>query len=279
MEKRTNMINFQTVYSIGIVLVSVDRKNLVGLSKEGEDLLKEEVSGYWLIWFHSPNELQHGTQHFEILNSSYCRTEQLIIEPITLCNELCLALNVFNNDTMALAPARKPYRIVFIDSFVVSALQDAGGYAISRQNNLELHLGCHTCWLSYFTLVCLWCWRTVSRCTVTWLPNFLGWVDYFIFLPLVLRWRASRTRAPLLCFIIGVLAVGVETSRCDKCIIVTKEITFGEEPVNGDCNRLNRNRKIGITQRGVHQLICRYSVNVFSTISTDFVYCIQLTGT
>ena len=33
---------------------------------------------------------------------------------------------------------------VFIDSFVVSALQDAGGYAISRQNNLELHLGCHT---------------------------------------------------------------------------------------------------------------------------------------
>ena len=62
---------------------------------------------------------------------------------------------------------------VFIDSFVVSALQDAGGYAISRQNNLELHLGCHTCWLSYFTLVCLWCRRTVGR-TVTWLPNFLG---------------------------------------------------------------------------------------------------------
>ena len=34
---------------------------------------------------------------------------------------------------------------LFIDSLVVSALQDAGGYAISRQNNLELHLGCHTC--------------------------------------------------------------------------------------------------------------------------------------
>ena len=30
-------------------------------------------------------------------------------------------------------------------SLVVSASQDAGGYAISRQNNLELHLGCHTC--------------------------------------------------------------------------------------------------------------------------------------
>ena len=31
------------------------------------------------------------------------------------------------------------------DSLVVSALQDAGGYAISLQNNLELHLGCRTC--------------------------------------------------------------------------------------------------------------------------------------
>ena len=35
--------------------------------------------------------------------------------------------------------------LVFIDSFVVSALQDAGGYVISRQNNLKLHLGYHTC--------------------------------------------------------------------------------------------------------------------------------------
>ena len=33
----------------------------------------------------------------------------------------------------------------------------------SRQDNLELHFGCHTCWLSYFTLVCLWCGQTVSR--------------------------------------------------------------------------------------------------------------------
>ena len=41
--------------------------------------------------------------------------------------------------------------------------QDAGGYAISRQNNLELHLGCPTCWLSYFTLVCLWCSRAGER--------------------------------------------------------------------------------------------------------------------
>ena len=83
---------------------------------------------------------------------------------------------------------------VFIDSFVVSAF-------VSRQNSLELYLGCHTCWLRYFTLVCQWCGRTVSRvggrCTVTWLQNFLGWVDYFIFLPMVLHWRALHTRALL----------------------------------------------------------------------------------
>ena len=75
-------------------------------------------------------------------------------------------------------------------SLVVSASQDAGGYAISRQNNLELHLGCHTCWMSYFTLVCLWRGQTdgraVGRCTVTWSPNFLRWVVYHIFLSMVL---------------------------------------------------------------------------------------------
>ena len=33
---------------------------------------------------------------------------------------------------------------VFIDPLTSSALQDEGGYAIFRQNKLELHLGCHT---------------------------------------------------------------------------------------------------------------------------------------
>ena len=72
---------------------------------------------------------------------------------------------------------------LFIDYLVVSALQDAGGYVISRQNNLELHLSCHTCWLSYFSLVYLWWGRTVSRavyghvitkfCRMGSLPHFL----------------------------------------------------------------------------------------------------------
>ena len=34
---------------------------------------------------------------------------------------------------------------VFMDSLVVSASQDAGGYVICRRNILELLLGCHTC--------------------------------------------------------------------------------------------------------------------------------------
>ena len=67
----------------------------------------------------------------------------------------------------------------------------------------KLTLSC-VCWLNYFTLECLWCGRTVgrsgSRCTVTWLPNFLGWVVYHIFLPMVLRCalRARELRYKLL---------------------------------------------------------------------------------
>ena len=37
-----------------------------------------------------------------------------------------------------------------------------------------------------YTLVCLWCGRTedrASRCTVTWMPNFLGWKDFLSYEP------------------------------------------------------------------------------------------------
>ena len=54
---------------------------------------------------------------------------------------------------------------VFIDSLAVSALQDAGGYAISRQNIFELHLLIK---LFYIGMPVM---RTdghsVGRCTVT----------------------------------------------------------------------------------------------------------------
>ena len=51
----------------------------------------------------------------------------------------------------------------FIDSLGVTVSQDTGDYTISRQNNLVLHLGYHTYWLSCFILVCLWCGRTGGR--------------------------------------------------------------------------------------------------------------------
>ena len=77
---------------------------------------------------------------------------------------------------------------VFIDSSVVSALQDARGYAISRQNNYELHLGCHTRLLSYFTLVCLWYGRTVGQAYGHVITKFSRMDrQYFTFLPIMLH--------------------------------------------------------------------------------------------
>ena len=60
--------------------------------------------------------------------------------------------------------------------------------------NLELHLGYHTCWLSYFFIVGVPVVRTDGRSggrTVTWLPKFLGCIGYQIFSPMVLRARES----------------------------------------------------------------------------------------
>ena len=90
---------------------------------------------------------------------------------------------------------------VFTDSLIVSASQDAGGYAISRQNNLDLHLGCHTCWMSYFTLVCLWCGRTVGRSVGVRSRDYQilsdGWFTTFSY-----PWcSASRARAPISIFL------------------------------------------------------------------------------
>ena len=74
---------------------------------------------------------------------------------------------------------------VLIDSLVVSALQDAGGYAIFLQKTSSC-VWVATPLVELFTLVCLWCWRTVGRAggralKGTWLPKFLGWVDDQIF--------------------------------------------------------------------------------------------------
>ena len=78
---------------------------------------------------------------------------------------------------------------VFIDSG--SALQDAGSYAISAKITSSCIWVAIPVELFYIGMPLVWTdGRSGGLCTVTWLPNFLGWVVYFIFLPMVLRWRA-----------------------------------------------------------------------------------------
>ena len=70
-----------------------------------------------------------------------------------------------------------------------------GSHVISFQIKPWLGFGLPYRWLSYFTLVCMWCGRaggrSLARCTVTWFPNFLAWVDYYISLAVGLRPRAA----------------------------------------------------------------------------------------
>ena len=84
----------------------------------------------------------------------FSRWASLACRPLSLF--LCLSLALYSKFvdmtiypiSLILTQKQFPHSFfVFIDSFVVSALQDAGGSAISRQNNLELHLGCHTDWV------------------------------------------------------------------------------------------------------------------------------------
>ena len=76
------------------------------------------------------------------------------------------------------------------------------------KKNLELHLGCHTCWLSFsFTYIGMLVVGTNERadgrtdeCPRDYksLPRFLGCIDKEIFLSMVFRWtRIKRARAPL----------------------------------------------------------------------------------
>ena len=83
--------------------------------------------------------------------------------PPTLSLFLCLSLALYSkfvDMTITLS-------LILQTTRIQKHLQDAGDYAISHQNNFELHLGCHTCRLNYFTLVYLWCGRTVVRFMVT----------------------------------------------------------------------------------------------------------------
>ena len=66
-----------------------------------------------------------------------------------------------------------------------------------------MHLGCHTCWLSYFTLVCLWWGRTVGWAYGHVITKFSRMGRLLQFLPTVLRWahfaRESSAISYFLC--------------------------------------------------------------------------------
>ena len=61
---------------------------------------------------------------------------------------LCLSQAVYSKfvDMTTQIQRQFPVSVFVLNvSLVVSALQDTGGYEFLLQNNLELHLGCHTC--------------------------------------------------------------------------------------------------------------------------------------
>ena len=112
---------------------------------------------------------------------SYCFTN---LNPLPFCRCCCLSslLSLLHKARVAtLYPAKK---------------------------NLELHLGCHTCWLSFsFTYIGMLVVGTNERadgrtdeCPRDYksLPRFLGCIAKEIFLSMVFRWtRIKRARAPL----------------------------------------------------------------------------------
>ena len=105
---------------------------------------------------------------------------------------------IWNSSSRLIYGYRNNFRFPFsyLLTLWLSASQDAGGYTISRRNILELHLGCHTCWLSYFTLVCLWFGRTVGRAYGHVISKIsrMGRLTHFFRYGATL-WRASRGRA------------------------------------------------------------------------------------
>ena len=77
------------------------------------------------------------------------------------------------------------FGFVFIDSLVASALQTRVAMRFPAKITSSFM------WviirlIELFHIGMPWCGRTVGS-TVTGLPNFVGWVDYHIFLPMVLR--------------------------------------------------------------------------------------------
>ena len=70
--------------------------------------------------------------------------------------------------------------------------------------------------------------RSVRR-TITWLPKFLGWVDYYIFLLMhgASAARASRARAPLLTLLLPVIRSLVTSLENIQHIVQSEMVRMG----------------------------------------------------
>ena len=92
----------------------------------------------------------------------------------------------------------------------------------SNQNNLELHLGCHTCWLSYFTLVCLWCGRTASERAYDHVITkifLMGRLPHFLRFGTTFAWSSAIKQIDsMLAWVSSVIRHMQKTSKCGKNI-------------------------------------------------------------
>ena len=89
--------------------------------------------------------------------------------------------------------------------------QDAGGHAFSRQN---IWVAIPVDWVILHWYACGADGRLVGR-TITWLPKFLGWVDYHIFLARVELRYHHRHHHPHHYYFIIIIIVIIIHLRCE----------------------------------------------------------------
>ena len=114
----------------------------------------------------------------------YCRSFSLCwpLAYLIVSQPLCIFMFFFlqNSSPLFLVTCSSSFSVIHVSVNVKNnAETDAtlllfflskslGGHVISFHIKPELRLGCHTCWLSYFTLVYLWSGRTNGRAAGGW---------------------------------------------------------------------------------------------------------------
>ena len=138
---------------------------------------------FWLSYVFTKNFIACVPVHF---NSFHCRS----FSPCWPLTFLIFSPPLWNSSPLFLTTRSSSFSVIHMsvdiksnvekDSTLLSFFlsESPGGHAIFRQKNLELPVVSYLL-IDNFTLVCLWCGRTVGR-TVTWLTNFSdGWITKF----------------------------------------------------------------------------------------------------